>query len=68
MTAVTVTVECTGKGVYGPITALFFGSDPSAPEWADDTTSLNLNMTVPSATGAQFDQGSKYTLTFEPSA
>lgn len=69
MTAVTAKVVCNSKseGTYG--TSLSFGpdySDGRNAEWAAATPALSVSMTVKSEVGALFEQGSAYTLTFEP--
>ena len=66
MADTTVKVVCNGVGVYETVTAAFFDSDPSAPEWSDPQTSLSLSMTVDNTLGTAFVQGAMYELTLTP--
>lgn len=69
MTAVTAKVECTSRTTYEGAVTLSFGPDYASgrnAEWAAATPHLSISMTVNETAGAHFEQGSKYTLTFEP--
>lgn len=68
--AVTAKVECTSRTVpYDGAVSLSFGPDYANgrnTEWAAATPHLSISMTVNEDAGQHFEQGSKYTLTFEP--
>jgi hypothetical protein len=70
MTAVTAKIVCTTKTVQSDGSAnLSFSpdyADARNKQWAAATPSLSLSMTVKGDVEAEFEQGDKYTLTFEP--
>lgn len=72
MTAVTAKVECTSRSVgYNDSVSLSFSPDyhdGRNKEWAEATPSLSFQMTVKASVAEHFQQGGKYTVTFEPTA
>lgn len=71
MHVVTAKVTCTGKSAgYGDSVALSFQpdyADGRNAAWAAATPSLSLSMTVKGDVANEFEQGARYTLSFEPS-
>jgi hypothetical protein len=70
MSGITAKVTCVSKTEQGESALLTFGADYNDgrnAEWAYYTPALSLTMTVRGEVAERFEQGSHYTLTFEPS-
>lgn len=69
MAKVTAKVECTKKDpTYGDTVNLTFSpdyQDGRNKEWAEYTASLSYQMNVKASVAEHFEQGGKYTVTFE---